>query len=187
MGIATCSGAGSRATAPWSGSTTPSTGFPAAAASASSISFVAASTAFRRRPVGTEPPKPCVAASACASAASGRQGLLLVHHVGHHLLDELVGLGRHAAGDAAVHGGGARRLVLVLPRVGDRLVEVRGEALGDAWLGLGSGDGHVDGVGVLLAVEPPAAQLHEVVDVVDVEVVRREAEAEGRLAEDAQL
>ena len=45
----------------------------------------------------------------------------------------------------------------------------------------------MDGVGVLLAVEAPAAQLHEVVDVVDVELVRREAEQERGVAHDPQL
>jgi hypothetical protein len=45
----------------------------------------------------------------------------------------------------------------------------------------------VQGVGVLLAVEPPAALPHEVVDVVDVELVRGEAEQERRLPQDPQL
>ena len=42
-------------------------------------------------------------------------------------------------------------------------------------------------VRVLLPVEAPAARSHEVVDVVDVEIVAREAEAERRIAHDAQL
>jgi len=45
----------------------------------------------------------------------------------------------------------------------------------------------VQGVRVLLSVEPPAAGPQEVVDVVDVELVGGEAEQERRVAEDAQL
>ena len=45
----------------------------------------------------------------------------------------------------------------------------------------------MDRVRVLLAVEAPALRPHEVVDVVDVELVAREAEAERRVADDAQL
>ena len=61
------------------------------------------------------------------------------------------------------------------------------ERLDHAGLGLGAGDRHVDGVGVLLAVEPPAPRPHEVVDVVDVELVAGEGEQERGVAEDPQL
>ena len=113
--------------------------------------------------------------------------LVPVHHVGHDRLDEAVGLVGHAAGHAAVDGAGLGRLVFVLPGVDDGVGEVDGEGVGHAGLGLGSGHGHVQRVRVLLAVEAPAPQSHEVVDVVDVEVVRGEAEQERRLAEELQL
>ena len=47
--------------------------------------------------------------------------------------------------------------------------------LHDAGLRLRARDAHVDRARILLAVEAPAAGLHEVVHVVDVEVVRGEA------------
>ncbi len=112
---------------------------------------------------------------------------MLVEHVFHHRADELVGFGGHAAFDSAVHGRAERLLVLVLVRVRDRVGEVGRELVGEAGLGLRTGHGHVDCVRVLLAVEAPALRPHVVVDVVDVEVVAREAEAESGRAEDAQL
>ena len=91
-----------------------------------------------------------------------------------------VGFVGRAAGDAAVDAAALRRLGLVLDRVDHGLGEVVGEGGGEAVLGLRTRDRHVDRVRVLLAVEAPAAQPHEVVHVVDVELVRREAEAERR-------
>ncbi len=76
---------------------------------------------------------------------------------------------------------------LLLDRVGDGLGEVGGERLRDAGPGLRPSHRHVDGVRVLLTVEPPAASGHEVVHVVDVELVRGEAEQERRLAQHPQF
>ena len=99
----------------------------------------------------------------------------------HHGADELVGLVGHPAFDAAVDRAARGLLVLVLDRVRHRFGEVGGERLDHAGLRLRTRDRHVDRVRVLLAVEAPAAGPHEVVDVVDVELVAREAEAERRV------
>ena len=108
--------------------------------------------------------------SACCSSS-----MVAIDH-----LDELVGLVVHAAGDAAVDGTGCGGLVALLLGVLDRVGEVVDERLDHAVLGLRPGDRHVEGVGVLLAVEAPALRPHEVVDVVHVELVAREAEQERR-------
>ena len=121
-------------------------------------------------------------------AHAGGQGLLVVHHVGHHGPDELVGVRRHAPGDPAVDGTALRRLVTLCGGVGDGLGEVGGESVHDPGPRLRPGDRHVQGVGVLLAVEAPAPGPHEVVDVVHVELVGGEREQEGRvLAQHPQL
>ena len=86
--------------------------------------------------------------------------------------DELVGLLGQPADHAAVDRAGLRGLGRVLLGVRDRVGEIGGERVRDAGLGLRPGHRHVDRVRVLLAVEPPAAGPHEVVDVVDVELVR---------------
>ena len=80
-----------------------------------------------------------------------------------------------AAGDAAVDRAGEGLLArsVLLLGVGDRLGQVGGERLDDAGPGLRPGDGHVDRVGVLLAVEPPALRAEEVDEVVDLERRRR--------------
>ncbi len=91
-----------------------------------------------------------------AVSGLGGDGLLGVHHVGHHHPDELVGLVGHPAGHPAVDGPGLRGVAGVRLGVGHRLGQVGGEGLGHAGLGLGPGHRHVQGVGVLLAVEPPA-------------------------------
>jgi hypothetical protein len=72
--------------------------------------------------------------------------------------------------------------------VRDGLGEVDRELVDETGLRLRPRHGHVNRVRVLLAVEPPALGPHEVVHVVDVELVAREAEAERRVsADDAQF
>src|ERR1019366_7705453 len=91
--------------------------------------------------------------------------LVPVHHVGHDGFDEAVGLVGHAAGDAAIYGTGLGRLVLVGQGELHGVGQVDGEGVGDTGLGLRSGHRHVQRVRVLLAVESPPSQAHEVVDV----------------------
>ena len=94
----------------------------------------------------------------------------------------------------AVDRAGERILAgRVLPlRVRDRVGQVGLEQLHDPRSRLRPGDGHVDRVGVLLAVEPPALRAQEVHQVVDLEGVGGEGEAErrrsaGAVAHDPQL
>src|SRR5262245_41807818 len=116
-----------------------------------------------------------------------RHRLVLVHHVGHHGADELVRLVRHPPGHAAVYSRAPRRLARMLLRIAHGGGEVGSKGVDDTRLRLRPRDSHVDRVGILLAVEAPALAAHEVVHVVDVEGVRREAEQERRPTEQAKL
>ena len=110
-----------------------------------------------------------------------------IEHVGHDGADERVGFVGHAPGHPAVDRPRLGRLRRVLVGVVHGIGQVDGKGRGHVGLGLRPGDRHVQAVGVLLAVEPPAVVPHEVVHVVDVEHVGGEGEEEGRVAHHLQL
>ncbi len=129
------------------------------------------STARTRSPVAHAGGRACCLSSMSSITATMKSEVALIHAA-------------EPAGHAAVNRAGERLLAggLLRLRVADRLGQVGRERLDDAGPGLRPGDGHVDGVGVLLAVEPPALRAQEVDQVVDLEVVGGEGEAERRRA-----
>ena len=110
-----------------------------------------------------------------------------IEHVGHDGANERIGVVGHPAGHAAVNRPGLRLLRRVLLGVVHGVGQVDGKGRGHVGPGLRTGDGHVQGIGVLLPVEPPAAGPHEVVHVVDVERIRGEGEEERRVTHHPQL
>ena len=116
----------------------------------------------------------------------GRDVLLGIEHAGHDFLNR-VGDRGNAFGHSSVDGACSRVLVLMLHRIGDSLGQVASELFGDAGLCLGASDAHMQRIGVLLAIEPPAAIPHEVVQQVDVEYLGEKREAEAGLSDDFQL